>query len=45
MNKRKLVNAFLQAAEGSAKKAAAKNSPWFYYQPKEPRELNKKADK
>ena len=25
MNKRKLVNAFLQAAEGSAKKAAAKN--------------------
>ena len=45
MNKRKLVNAFLQVADGSARKAATKNSPWFYYQPKEPRELNKKADK
>ncbi len=41
MRNKKLANAILMFAEVSAKKAATSNSPWNFYQPKEPKKLNK----
>lgn len=41
MKNKKLANAILKLAEVSAKKAATSNSPWNFYQPKEPKKLNK----
>ncbi|WP_455719495.1 cyclic lactone autoinducer peptide [Agathobacter sp.] len=38
--KKEVANVILKFAEISAKKAASKNSPWNYYQPKEPQKLN-----
>lgn len=38
--KKEVANVILKLAEISAKKAASKNSPWNYYQPKEPQKLN-----
>ena len=41
MQIKKLANVILKLAEVSAKKAASVNSPWNYYQPKEPTNMNK----
>lgn len=41
MKNKRLANAILQLAEVSAKKAATSNSPWNFYQPKEPKKLNR----
>ena len=36
-----LANVILKLAEVSAQKAASVNSPWNYYQPKEPKKIKK----
>lgn len=34
-----IADEILKVAERAAKKAACANSPWLYYQPKEPKQM------